>query len=105
MDEEPFAVIITKIPRPLADLLEPAALDYGSLHEQMRGLGQGPVQSKRTVMAQPARQDLADLLTVAVGDPLLVLSGTTYRDDGALVEEFTTYHRADRIAFDLETTI
>lgn len=103
VDGVPFAAIDTKVPAELMTGLERSDLVDVSLHDVLRASGLRLGSSTRSIVAIPARADLATLLEVPVGSPLLVMEGTTLDAQGKLVEEFTTYHRADRVAFEVRT--
>jgi len=101
---QPLALIETYLPAPSGRLIESVDLTDRSLHALLRECGIRLERSQRTVLAVPAREYIAGRLELDIGAPLLVLSGTTFDDTGEAVETFTTHHRGDRVAFDLETS-
>lgn len=99
----PLAFIETWLPPQFADMLPRESLDNASLHEVMKTrAGVTPARSLRNVYAVPAADPVATLLGVSPGAPLLLLSGTTYDGDDYPVEVFSTWHRGDRVMFQLE---
>ena len=99
----PLAVIDTWLPASLAAHLPRAALENASLHQLMRErAGITLARSLRNVYAVPAADPIASLLGVSPGAPLLLLTGTTYDANDQAVEHFSTYHRGDRVMFQLE---
>ncbi|MDO5090257.1 MAG: GntR family transcriptional regulator [Cardiobacteriaceae bacterium] len=99
----PLAVIETWLPPHLSESLSPETLDNASLHELMKiRAGITLSRSIRNVYAVPAADPVAGLLGVSPGAPLLLLSGTTYDADNFPVEVFSTWHRGDRVMFQLE---
>lgn len=99
----PLAVIETWLPAALAEKLPASILENASLHEAMRTrAGITLARSLRNVYAVPAADPMASLLGVSPGSPLLLLTGTTYDAHGKIVEIFSTYHRGDRVMFQLE---
>jgi GntR family transcriptional regulator len=56
------------------------------------------------VRALAATEQLAGELRLEVGAPLLLLEGVSLDDRGAAVEVFSTWHRADRVVFDIDVT-
>ncbi len=103
---QPIAVIDTHLPACLADAIPRADLEDASLHELLRSrVGINLARSQRSVLAVPAREHIAGLLGINAGAPILLLTGTTFDDLGRAVETFSTYHRGDRVAFDLETDL
>ena len=59
----------------------------------------GGVSQVRAVLAT---ETLAGLVEVAPGSPLLLLEGRSLDRDGEVLEEFSTWHRGDLAAFDIE---
>ena len=101
-----IAVIDTHLPERFASILPRADLEDASLHALLRErAGIALERSQRSVLAVPARERIAGLLGVNTGAPILLLTGTTFDDQGLPVETFSTYHRGDRVAFDLETVL
>lgn len=99
----PLAVIDTWLPPSFAALLPAADLENASLHQLMETRGHLRLaRSLRNVYAVPAADPIAALLGVSAGAPLLLLSGTTYDEADNPVEVFSTYHRGDRVMFQLE---
>lgn len=99
----PLAVIETWLPVEMAEHLPREALDNASLHELMKSrAGVTLARSMRNVYAVPAADPMAGLLGVSPGAPLLLLSGTTYDENDYPLEVFSTWHRGDRVMFQLE---
>lgn len=102
----PLSLIETRLPPHVAKHISKQDLEDKSLHKQLSLLSNiDLVRSKRSILAIPASAMVASKLQVAVGTPLLLLEGVSYTADDNPVEVFSTYHRADRIAFDVETII
>ena len=100
----PLAFIETYLPGRFAELIPEGDLVDDSLHRRLRDdAGIRLERSDRTVLAIPARDEIATQLAIPTGAPVLVLEGTTFDSDGNPVEVFTTYHRGDRLALDLTT--
>ena len=100
---EPLAHIRTWLPLPLCAPLADVDLTDASLHEVVRErLGVTPVSGRRQVRAVAADGDLARLLRARPGEPLLLLEGLTLTDGGLPLELFATWHRADRVVFDVD---
>src|SRR5690606_10118789 len=66
-----------------------------------RRFGTRIVAGQRQVRAVGADTETAGLLRVAVGTPVLVLEGTSTDGAARPVEVFRTWHRADRVVFDV----
>ena len=56
------------------------------------------------ISAQAANQLQADLLQVHPGDPLLLVTSTSFLDTGEIIETTTSYYRADRYEFHTSDT-
>jgi GntR family transcriptional regulator len=52
-----------------------------------------------TVSAVAADQFQADLLQISEGEPLLRVNTTTFLDTGQLIEDTTSYYRADKYEY------
>ncbi|MDR1935315.1 MAG: GntR family transcriptional regulator [Candidatus Accumulibacter sp.] len=102
VDDQPTAFIRTWLPCELSALITPDILENASLHEQLY-LKAGWVVStgNRQVRATAARAPIDGLLDVPAGYPLLLLEGQSTEQHGRVVEVFSTWHRSDRIAFDI----
>jgi GntR family transcriptional regulator len=100
---QPLAYIRTYLPLPWCDVLTAESLTDASLHEVLRlKLGARATSGRRQIRAVPADPGLAQLLDVRTGEPLLLLEGTSVDQGGAPLEVFSTWHRADLVAFDLD---
>lgn len=98
---EPLAVIETWLPAGLGDLTVEELTDV-SLHATMQGrFGTRIVAGSRQVRAVGADSETADLLRVPLGAPVLLLEGTSTDEASRPVEVFRTWHRADRVVFDI----
>ena len=102
VDHEPLAFIRTWLPAELKAVLPVECLVDASLHEQLR-LRAGAVVSggPRRIQAVAAPPPIAALLKVKKGSPLLLLEGESRDQDGRVVEVFSTWHRSDKVAFEL----
>lgn len=102
VDGAPIAFIRTWIPRQIGGALSAEGLTDASLHACIADRwGRRPSGGSRQVRAVPADAATASHLGVAVGAPLLLLSGTTTDQDGDVIEVFETWHRGDMVAFDI----
>ncbi|GAB2517851.1 GntR family transcriptional regulator [Paramicrobacterium agarici] len=103
IDGEAIAIIHTWIPRALVPGLEPSDLTNASLHETLGTRYGVPVSAgHRQVRAVAASEILARDLALSPGAPLLVLEGTSCDENGTTIEYFCTWHRADRVVFDVD---
>jgi GntR family transcriptional regulator len=100
---EAIALIQTWLPLSLAGDLTAEELTDASLHATLASKFDVPVTAgRRQIRAVPASEQLAGELTLPPGAPLLLLEGTSLDDRGNAVEFFSTWHRADRVVFDLD---
>jgi GntR family transcriptional regulator len=102
IDDEPTAFIRTWLPCELSSLITREMLENASLHEQLY-LKTGCVVSagNRQIRAIAARAPIDGLLAVPAGHPLLLLEGQSREQNGRVIEVFSTWHRSDKIAFDI----
>ncbi|TQL40413.1 GntR family transcriptional regulator [Homoserinimonas aerilata] len=104
-DGEAIAIIHTWLPLSLAESLTAEELTDASLHALLAERFGVPVSAgRRQIRAVAASGQLAEELSVPIGSPLLLLEGTSLDDGGAPVEYFSTWHRADRVVFDVDVT-
>lgn len=100
---EAIALIQTWLPLQLAGTLTVDELTDASLHATLANRFGVPVTAgRRQIRAIAASERLAGELSLPVGSPLLLLEGTSLDDRGNAVEYFSTWHRADRVVFDLD---
>lgn len=103
VEGEAIALIQTWLPLPLAGTLTANELTDASLHATLASRFGVPVTAgRRQIRAIAASERLAGELSLPVGSPLLLLEGTSLDDRGNAVEYFSTWHRADRVVFDLD---
>lgn len=103
VDGRPLALIRTWIPLTFAPHLPREALQDRSLHEMLEArAGVRITGGQRQIRAVAAQQPVAGLLDAPDGLPLLLLEGDTVDAEGRVVEIFATWHRSDRIAFDVK---
>lgn len=101
VDGQPIAFIRTRLPLPLCDQLKADELIDASLHEAMhRRYGTTFSGGNRQVRALAATEEIATILDVQQGAPVLLLEGVTVDADGCVVESFATWHRADLISLE-----
>ena len=99
---EPLALIHTWLPARLGSSLGRGELTDASLHAVLRSkLGVTVSSGRRQVRAVAASTEVAEALGVSVGAPVLLLEGISLDEHGAAVEVFSTWHRADRVVFDI----
>lgn len=102
-EHEAIAIIQTWLPMSLAGAITAEELTDASLHQMLAERFGVPITAgRRQVRAVPASQQLAHELHLATGTPLLLLEGISLDNNGRAVEYFSTWHRADRVVFDLD---
>lgn len=100
---EPIALIHTWLPLPLSATLTAEELTNASLHAVMRKkYGVSILSGRRQVRAVSATVSVAEALSIDIGMPVLLLEGSSLDEHGLPVEMFSTWHRADRIVFDID---
>jgi GntR family transcriptional regulator len=68
----------------------------GSLYELMREYDASPCSADEEIEATVATEEQARILGVEAGSPLLLITRTSYTEDGVPVEFSRDYHRSDR---------
>lgn len=99
----PLSHVRTWLPRERFAGLTGRMLDDASLHRVMRdSFGASPTSGRRQIRAVPADPRIARGLDVPAQSPLLLLEGGTFDQDGSPLEWFESWHRSDRVVFDIE---
>ncbi|MFW6723528.1 GntR family transcriptional regulator [Streptomyces sp. MAR4 CNY-716] len=102
---DPLAYVRTWLPAAKVPGLRAEDLTDASLHRLLtRNYGLRPVSGRRQVRAVAADDMLAEALRTEPGGPLLMLEGETTDQHGHALEWFTTWHRADRVVFDIDVS-
>lgn len=100
---EPLSHVRTWLPRQRFAGLTDRMLDDASLHRVMRdSFGASPTSGRRQIRAVPADPRIARGLDVPAQSPLLLLEGGTFDQGGSPLEWFESWHRSDRVVFDIE---
>lgn len=105
VDNEPLAFVRTWLPRARLPGLTAEHLQDASLHRTLvQQFGLRPGRGRNRIRAVGADPVLADALSVSVGSPLLMLEGQGYDQHGQPLEWFTTWHRGEKLVFDVDVT-
>lgn len=105
VEGEPLSYVRTWLPRSSVPELDPADLVDASLHRLLTDRhGLRPRSGRRQIRSVAADARLAAALEVPEGSPLLLLEGETVDQHGRPLEWFTTWHRADKVVFDVDVT-
>ncbi|QVJ00446.1 GntR family transcriptional regulator [Nocardiopsis eucommiae] len=103
VDDEALSYVRTWLPAGRFAELDAAMLANASLHRLMEvRFGAVPSSGRRQIRAVPADPRIARELGVPDGVPLLLLEGGTFDQDGLPLEWFESWHRSDRVVFDIE---
>jgi len=105
VDDEPLAFVRTWLPRARLPGLAAEHLLDASLHRTlMQRFDLHPGRGRNRIRAVGADAALAEALDVKVGSPLLMLEGQGHDQHGQALEWFTTWHRAEKLVFDVDVT-
>ncbi|MDT0301868.1 GntR family transcriptional regulator [Streptomonospora wellingtoniae] len=103
VEGDPLSYVRTWLPTDRVPGLDADMLTDASLHRLLESrFGARPVTGRRQVRAVPADPAIADALRVHADAPLLLLEGSTFDREGAPLEWFESWHRSDRVVFDIE---
>lgn len=98
-----LSFIRTWLPLDVAEVLTADDLVDASLHRLLADrLDRHVAGGHNQVRAVVATESLAATLGVAAGSPLLLLEGRSVDAEGGVLEEFSTWHRGDLAAFDVD---
>ena len=93
----------TWLPADVASAIDAADLEDASLHQLLADrLDRQVAGGQNQIRAVAATSVLAEWLDVPEGAPLLLLEGRSVDRHGVTLEEFSTWHRGDQAAFDVE---
>lgn len=105
VDNEPLAFVRTWLPLDRLPGLSAEHLHDASLHRILiQRFGLHPGRGRNRIRAVGADGDLALALGVASGSPLLMLEGQGFDQHGQPLEWFTTWHRGEKLVFDVDVT-
>ncbi|MUL41316.1 GntR family transcriptional regulator [Streptomonospora sp. PA3] len=103
VEGDPLSYVRTWLPADRVPGLRADMLADASLHRLLESrFGARPVSGRRQVRAVPADPLIAEALGVPADAPLLLLEGSTFDQEGAPLEWFESWHRSDRVVFDIE---
>jgi GntR family transcriptional regulator len=98
-----LSFIRTWLPADVAEAISADDLVDASLHQLLADrLDRHVAGAHNQIRAVLATELLADRLGVTPGSPLLLLEGRSIDRDGVVLEVFSTWHRGDFAAFDVE---
>jgi GntR family transcriptional regulator len=103
IDDHLVMYVLNHLPVDLAETVLAADLENGSLYgvlEERQGLN--VVGGRRVVEAVTAEQELARLLQVAPGAPLLLVESVSWEGNLRPFECYRAWHRADRTKIDVQ---
>ncbi|GIU92965.1 MAG: phosphonate metabolism transcriptional regulator PhnF [Acidimicrobiia bacterium] len=87
----------------LADCVKGADLEGGSLYRALAGAkGLTPAGGRRVVEAITAEEELAELLEVDEGSPLLFVESVAWDEEQVPFEFYRAWHRADRTKIEVQ---
>ena len=99
----PFSYVMNYLPRHIGKKLNKADLSQKPLLTILRDdLGIEAKTAAQTIEATAATPEVAGLLAINVGDPLLKVERTVYDKDKAVVEHVSVLYRADKYSFNVE---
>ena len=105
VDDEPLAFVRTWLPRARLPGLCAEHLHDTSLHRTLvQRFGLHPGRGRNRIRAVGADAALAEALRIPAGSPLLMLEGQGFDQHGQPLEWFTTWHRAEKLVFDVDVS-
>ena len=104
--EAPLAYVRTWLPAAAVPGLRGQDLADASLHGVLtQRFGLRPGAGRNQIRAVAADATLAKLLDTQSGTPLLMLEGQGMDQHGQPLEWFTTWHRAEKLVFDVDVSV
>lgn len=103
VEGEPILFVTTYIPHSLCPQLANVDLGDRSLYAFLENeCGLVIAHGRRTVEAVAANEQMAKLLQIDQGAPLIKLESVSYLEDGTPLEYYIALHRGDRSRFEVE---
>lgn len=103
VDGVPWAFTRTHLPLDVGHGLLTIPLEDVSLFGVLeREFGVRFNRAKRSIAAEQASQQVAEVLEVEPGSPVLTMRSLSYDDTGRAIERFTGFHRGDVSRLDIE---
>lgn len=102
VDGEAWALSTTWMPLRISALVDVDDLAEGSLYAQLRAAGVTAVRGLRSAEAVIADPDIAEILHIEEGAPLMRLRSVIRDADDQVLEYFDAYHLGDRSRFEFE---
>lgn len=103
VDERIVMYVETHLPTDLAEAVLSADLENGSLYRTLEEkLGKVVCFGRRVVEAMVARDDLATILEVEPGAPLLFVESISLDEEGRPFECYRAWHRGDRTKIEVQ---
>jgi GntR family transcriptional regulator len=103
VDDRLVMYVITHLPAHLAEVVLAADLEAGSLYRTLQqGTGVSVFGGRRVVEAVTAQEELATLLKVEPGSPLLFVESVSWDRDLRPFECYRAWHRADRTKIEVQ---
>jgi GntR family transcriptional regulator len=103
VDDRLVMYVETHLPERFGDVVLSSDLANGSLYRTLEErLGCVVASGRRVVAATTAERELAELLQVDVGAPLLYVESVSFDATGAPFESYRAWHRADRTKIEVQ---
>ncbi|NJD58457.1 MAG: GntR family transcriptional regulator [Anaerolineales bacterium] len=100
----PVVIVNSYVPYELCPSLLEADLTHTGLYKYLReSAGYKTYRAKSFVEAVGANEAEAQLLSVKVGSPLLMIESTVYLEDGRPIDYYKSRHRGDRMRLLMES--
>lgn len=99
LDGIPVAISTSIVPLACAPALPTLDWTSASVYDELGRAGNPPMRADYSVEAQAADERAAALLRMAVGEPVLVTSSTSFTSTGRVVELASMIYRGDRYRF------
>ena len=99
LEGEPFSYLITSLPLDIAEAFTDSELGSESLINLLEQTGHAPREAEQTITAISAEPQMAALLGIATGAPLLRIHRIMRDGAGVPVQDITAHYRADRFQY------
>lgn len=99
--DKPIGLIVMTLPESIAEKvnLDKELLERNSMFDQLENGGVNVVSARQVISASSASGEVARMLDLDDGSPILLVTRTSYDDEGLAVMYSTFYYRSDSYSY------
>ncbi|WP_279010828.1 GntR family transcriptional regulator [Synergistes jonesii] len=104
--DEPIGLIVMLLPEHVTEklTLDKELLERNSMFDQLENVGISVTTARQVISAARAEGEIADLLGLQEGNPILLVKRTSYDENRVAVMDSTFYYRSDSYSYTVTLT-